>query len=432
MEDITIEVKNGILQPPQIGDTTPSQENGNLQTPQVGDTKPPQGKERPLLDLDNIPDNVIDEDDDQAFRQMCKCLTLSIAYAANTGGIGSLTGTGPNLVLVGQLDIVYERYKIRSPITFANWMGFGVPTSLAMVLITWLWLQIVYLGFRGCRSRTDPEKDERVRVVIRQQYQKLGPISFGQGAVMAHFLCLAILWITRDLGGEFGWGMIFKDKYIKDAVPAVMISCLLFVFPSEIPKIFCSRSSERSRQLKPLMNWGAAVSKVPWGVVFLLGGGFAMAHASEQSGLSSWVGKQLTVLDYLEPWVLNLVLCYIVAALTEVTSNTATCTLMMPILANLAIHLKQNPLYLMFPTAIATSFAFMLPVATPPNAVVFSYGYLRVIDMVKTGMMMNILCVLLLIASTETIGNAIFDFHTIPQAILDVYNNTGINNDTIV
>lgn len=143
-----------------------------------------------------------------------------------------------------------------------------------------------------------------------------------------------------------------------------------------------------------------------------------MANASQASGLSEWLGSKLSVLDYLEPWVLNLVLCYIVAAATEVTSNTATCTLMMPILANLAIILKLNPMYLMYPTAIATSFAFMLPVATPPNAVVFSYGYVKVIDMVGAGFILNIVCVLVLIGSSETIGQSLYDFHTVPDAIL--------------
>ncbi|XP_052800974.1 solute carrier family 13 member 2-like [Mya arenaria] len=375
--------------------------------------------------LDDIPDNILEDNTKEAFTRLCKCLTLSIAYAANCGGIGSLTGTGPNLVMKGQLDIVLEEYGItQSPITFASWMGFGVPLSFTLVIIVWIWLQIMFLRCKNCCGSRNPERAARVKAAIQREYEKLGPITFGQGAVMAHFIVLAILWVTRDLGGEYGWGKLFKQGYVKDGVPAVFIAALLFIFPSKVPEAFCRRIDGTRAPLKPLLSWRAAVDKVPWGVVFLLGGGFAMAKASKESGLSAWVGEKLSVLDFLEPWVLNLVLCYIIAAMTEVTSNTATCTLMMPILANLAVHLKQTPIYLMFPTAIATSFAFMLPVATPPNAVIFSYGYVKVTDMVKAGFILNVICVLVLIGFTETLGNKLFDFHTLPPEIALYYNNT--------
>lgn len=386
-------------------------ENGNIDTKQAVP--------------EPIPDNVIEMEDDPSFKRLCKCLTLSIAYAANVGGIGSLTGTGPNLVMKGQLDIVYEKYKVpRSPITFASWMGFGVPMSLALAVVVWVWLQIVFLRCNNCCNKKDEDKDLRVKATIRQEYESLGPLTFGQGAIIGHFVLLAVLWITRDLGGEYGWGHVFKKSFVKDGVPAIFVATMLFIFPSTLPQIFCLRPKGDRPPLQPLMSWKAAVLKVPWGVVFLLGGGFAMAYASQESGLSAWVGEKLSVLDYLSPWVLNLVLCYIVAAMTEVTSNTATCTLMMPILANLAVHLQQSPIYLMFPTAIATSFAFMLPVATPPNAVVFSYGYLRVLDMVIAGFVLNIVCVLVLIGFTESLGDAVFNFHDIPAEILATYNTT--------
>lgn len=377
------------------------------------------------IDFDNIPDKVLAEDDDPSFRRLCKCLTLSIAYASNVGGIGSLTGTGPNLVMKGQLDIVYAKYKIsRTPITFTSWLGVGVPMSLTLVIIVWIWLQILFLRCNNCCGRNDKEKDKRVKEAIREEYKRLGPMTFGQGAVLGHFIALAVLWITRDLGGEYGWGTIFKKGFVQDGVPAIFVATLLFIFPSTIPSVFCLKPKGNRPPLKPLMSWKEAVEKVPWGVVFLLGGGFAMAYASQESGLSAWVGKKLSVLDYLSPWVLNLVLCYIIAAMTEVTSNTATCTLMMPVLANLAVHLKQSPIYLMWPTAIATSFAFCLPVATPPNAVVFSYGYLRVIDMVLAGLVLNIICVPVLVGFSESLGDAIFKFHEIPDEILATYNIT--------
>ncbi|KAH3887590.1 hypothetical protein DPMN_011608 [Dreissena polymorpha] len=285
-------------------------------------------------------------------------------------------------------------------------------------------MYIYFIRGRDCCRSNNKIGAARVKAAICAQYENLGPITFGQAAVSAHFVVLAVLWVTRDLGGEYGWGHIFKKGFVEDGVPAIFVATLLFVFPSNIPKIFCRRPTDTREPLKPLISWKVAADKVPWGVVFLLGGGFAMAKAASKTGMSAWVGEKLAVLDYLDPWVLNLVLCYIVAALTEVTSNTATCTLMMPIVANLAINLKLSPIYLMFPTAIACSFAFMLPVATPPNAVVFSYGYVKVSDMVRIGFILNVVCVLVLVGFTETLGNSLFDFHVVPPEIAATFNST--------
>ncbi|CAG2254130.1 SLC13A2_3_5 [Mytilus edulis] len=186
------------------------------------------------------------------------------------------------------------------------------------------------------------------------------------------------------------------------------------------------------RPIPPLLTWKIVEKKLPWGVVILLGGGFALAFVSQEYGLSKWLGTQLAVLKPLDPWIVNMILCIIVAAATEVTSNVAMCTLLMPILAELSLQLEVNPLYFMFPAAIATSFAFMLPVATPPNAVVFAYGYLKVIDMVKVGFLMNILGIVVLVIGTETWGEAVFGFHNQPDIFKHGLNNTDIINNTCI
>ncbi|KAL3857545.1 hypothetical protein ACJMK2_012199 [Sinanodonta woodiana] len=371
--------------------------------------------------------------EDPHYLGLCKALSLCIAYSANIGGTGSLTGTGPNLVFKGQIDIVYHKYNLDSPITFANWMAFCVPTSFILLVILWIWLQIYFLRCRSCCSCQTGKTKSNVKAIIQEEYKKLGPINFAQAAVMVHFVVLVVLWITRDLGGVSGWGNLLKKKYISDCVPAILISVLLFVVPTKLPRVFCCRGTDRQEKTKPLLHWSVVHEKLPWGVFLLLGGGFAMASAAETSKLSAWIGDKMSVFKDFEPWVMNLILCAIVAAATEVTSNTATCTLMMPILAKLAGNLNVNPMYLMFPGAIATSFAFMLPVATPPNAVVFSYGYLRVIDMVSAGFMMNVFCVLVLVFTTETIGNAVFNFKVLPAGFPTFGTTTAatfLNNTT--
>lgn len=365
----------------------------------------------------------VEEIESPEFLRMCKALSLGIAYAANCGGVASLTGTNPNVIMKGVADKVFQSRNATSPVTFASWIQFCLPISALVVAFIWLWLQFLFLR---CRSSTNsPEQAQRVKAVIRREYKKLGPVSFAQGAVIAHFVILAVLWITRDLGGAGGWGRIFPPKTVTDSTPSILVSISLFLFPAVLPWKFSDRYHGKS--VPALLPWKAAEKLVPWGVVLLLGGGFALAYGSQVSGLSDWLGCELSVFKDFEPWVMNLVLCFIVAAATEVTSNTAICSLMMPIMSELAMTLGVNPLYFMFPTAIATSFAFMLPVATPPNAVVFSYGYVKVADMAMAGFVINIVAVLILVLATETWGEAIFGFHTLPAAF-KALNATATNS----
>lgn len=357
-------------------------------------------------------DTVKDTTTDESWSRLCKALSLCIAYAANIGGTATMTGSTPNLVLKGHLEMVYGKMGKNSPVTFGKWMAFGVPTTLVMIILSWLWMNAYFLrssGWSSCCGNKDKTNESVIRKILKDQYKKLGKFSFGQIAVLLHLLLIVLLWITRDVGGSFGWASLFKNKFIQDSVPAIFVACLLFIFPSELPKFHRQNNSGSERSpIKPLLSWKAFNSKMPWGIVFLLGGGFAMAKASQVSGLSVWIGDQLKSLTHLEPWLLNLIICFIVAAATEVTSNTATTSLMLPILSDMSLAIGLPPWYLMFSTASAASFAFMLPIATPPNAVVFSYGFVKVFDMVKAGFLMNVIAVGVLVVSNEFLGRLLF------------------------
>ncbi|XP_041350287.1 solute carrier family 13 member 5-like [Gigantopelta aegis] len=360
-------------------------------------------------------------EDDAKHLRLCKAMSLCVAYAANTGGIASLTGTGPNLVLKGQSDIVFDEYNATNPITFATWMIYGLPLSFIVLIVLWIWLQIVFLRCQGCCScfakKGDGAAAKSVRKVILRQYRALGSVSFAQYVIMVMFAILVVLWITRDLGGSGGWGILFKPKYVRDSTPALLIGFLLFILPSSLPNVFCFRKNDDTTngEFVPILNWKNIHEKMPWSLYLLLGGGFAIAKAATKTGLSKEVGTFLLVFKDLNPWLMLLIICYIITFFTEVTSNTAIATLMMPILAELAKALNVNPLFFMFPTALTTSFAFMLPAATPPNAIVFSYGQVRVIDMALCGFWMNVITVPILIGATASWGNAYFHFDTLPD-----------------
>ncbi|KAH9525648.1 hypothetical protein Btru_001953 [Bulinus truncatus] len=377
------------------------------------------------------------DDDNGHFTRLSKAMSLCICYAANSGGIGSLTGTGPNLVLKGSSDQLYAKYNIKNPVSFGSWMAFGIPLSIIILLVCWTWLQVAFLRCRGAcgccvRRRQDTARSERIRKVIQSEYDKLGPMVFGQLMVLILFCVLITLWITRDLGGVVGWSTLLGTE-LKDGGVAIIIAVLLFGLPSTLPCLKSysdpahpQKSDRDSRvrtvkqlEIRPLLNWRAVHEKMPWHLFLLLGGGYALSKGCMKSGLSIWIGHQLEFFSGWNQWGILFIICYITAAATEVTSNTAIATLLMPIMSELAITTAVHPLYYMIPTALACSFAFMLPVATPPNAIVFAYGRISILDMLLSGLVLNILAVPCLVAVTGTIGNAVFAFDSVPTEFIN-------------
>ncbi|KAK0041015.1 solute carrier family 13 member 5, partial [Biomphalaria pfeifferi] len=321
--------------------------------------------------------------------RLSKALSLSVAYAANIGGTASLTGTGPNLIFFAAAQKLFEEVGLDCPVTFSTWLIYGMPLSLIVVLAMYLWMVIVFLKCRGgcflccCGAKAKTQRLQRVKAMIKEEYRKLGGVTYAQGSVIVCFVLLIALWITRDMGGIGGWATWFKKGSVSDSTPSVVFGILMFVIPSAIPKVFTNKQNIQIpyQRVTPLLSWQQVHDKMPWSLYLLLGAGYAIAHASKVTGLSQWLGDQLILLKSLDQWLILLIISYVVCFATEVISNTAISTLMMPILAQLSISLQINPLFFMYPAAVASSFAFMLPVSTAPNAIVFASGNVRVIDM---------------------------------------------------
>ena len=312
-----------------------------------------------IKQLKDNPDTIADEN--QIFG---KALMLGIAYSASIGGIATLIGTPPNLVLAGVVEETYG-YEI----TFSQWFMFGFPISVLLLFICWNYLTKFAFTFK--QKEFPGGKAE-----IKRQLQKLGKISYEEKLVAFVFSLTAFCWITRS----FLLQKILPQ--LDDTIIAIAFAILLFQIPSKDKK-------------DKLINWSEAV-KLPWGIIILFGGGMALAKGFDNSGVALWLGSQMTAFGGLSLILLILVLIASVNFLTEITSNLATTAMLLPVLAPMALTVDVHPLILMVAAAVAASCAFMLPVATPPNAVVFGSGYLRIPDMVSKGIVMNIISIIIL------------------------------------
>ncbi|XP_021094743.1 solute carrier family 13 member 3 isoform X2 [Heterocephalus glaber] len=356
--------------------------------------------------------------EEEYHRNIWKGFLISIPYSASIGGTATLTGTAPNLILLGQLKSFFPQCDV---VNFGSWFIFAFPLMLLFLLVGWLWISFLFggLSFRVWRKKKSEitlDAEDKALVVIREEFQNLGPISFAERTVFILFCTFAILLFSRDPKFIPGWASLFKPGFVSDAVTGMTIVTILFFFPSQRPSFkWWLDFKAPNVETKPLLTWQKVQDSVPWNIILLLGGGFAMAKGCEESGLSVWIGGQLHPLENVPPILAVLLITIVIAFFTEFASNTATIIIFLPVLAELAIRLRVHPLYLMIPGTVGCSYAFMLPVSTPPNSIAFASGDLLVKDMVRTGFLMNVLGVLLLSVAMNTWAQSIFQLGTFPD-----------------
>lgn len=293
-------------------------------------------------------------------------LMLGIAYASSIGGLATLIGTPPNTLLAGYFNRAYG-YEIN----FVQWLKVGVPLAVIFLPLAWLWLTRVA---NPMPSLTLPNAE----AVISSELKQMGRLSIAERWTAIIFTLTALSWVFQPQ-----LATLFPSGMLTDATIAMTGALLLFVIPLSLSKRLF------------VMNWEWA-SKIPWGVLILFGGGLSLAKAFITSGLASWVVGQVSLLQNFPLFVIILGVTVLVLFLTEFTSNTATASMLMPILSGVAIGLGESPLLLVVPATLAASCAFMLPVATPPNAIVFGSGYVRVPQMVRSGFGLNIIALVLI------------------------------------
>ena len=311
-----------------------------------------------MKDLKSIP-----EDENIIFG---KALMLSIAFSASIGGISTLIGTPPNLVFAG---IIQEIYNIE--ISFLKWIVFGLPISIMLLTISWIYLTRVAFKF----SQTNFSEG---RVEIKRQLTELGEMCYEEKIVLVVFVITGAAWISRT----FFLNLFLPN--LDDSMIALISGITLFLI-----------SAGKQHKDEKIMHWEDAV-KLPWGILLLFGGGLAIASGFQSSGLASWIAENLTQLNGFSLFMILFLVITAVNFLTEITSNLATTAMLLPILAPTAVMLGVHPFILMVGATLAASCAFMLPVATPPNAVVFGSNYLKISDMVRVGVFMNIISIIII------------------------------------
>ena len=293
-------------------------------------------------------------------------LLLSVAYGATAGGVATLVGTPPNAFLAGFME---QNYGVQ--IGFAQWMAMALPMSVVLLaLMWWLMTRVIY----KLRNHTIAG----AQAIIKERVARQGNMSRGEKTVAVLFFLLALAWITRPLIGK-----ALPGVPIDDAVIAMCAAVLAFLIPVDLRRgVF-------------LMNWEWA-KRLPFGILLLFGGGLTLASAIDKTGLAAWIGEQLGVLGGMPPILIVVAMIALLIFLTELTSNTATTAAFLPVVAALALTLGEHPLLLAVPAALAASCAFMLPVATPPNAIVFSSGHLRIAQMARAGVLLNLVAIVLI------------------------------------
>lgn len=337
---------------------------------------------------------------DSDFAPFGMATMLGLGYAATLGGMATLVGTPTNVVYV---EVFHKQFPDGPPLSAAQWMLTWTPCALAFLVVTWLLLT--------ARLRTPARLAELDWTFFTDRIRELGPMRTGEWWMAAIFLVTAMLWLTRtglDVGESFqlpGWnalgdrwlswlGVENPRDFINDSTVAMGMALMMFAIPL--------RTQPRGEWV-PLMDWHTA-ARLPWGILLLFGGGFAIAEACRTTGLAEWAGLWLaTSVRGLPTWLIIAVICLLVTFLSEFTSNVATANALLPIIAGLAVALGIDPRLLMLPATLAASCGFMLPIGTPPNAIVFGSGRIRITQMAGYGLLLDLIGVALIVAATFTL-----------------------------
>lgn len=342
------------------------------------------------------------------------------AYASSLGGIGTLVGSGTNLTFKGFFE---KRFPHSPGIDLTSWMLYAVPAMLLMGLLTWLWLQVMYMGMfrpgsKDARAIDIGQQGEKVAAaVIEKKYKELGPITWHESVVGFLFVSVVMLWFFRSPGFSPGWPTYITSLKVKDSTAATAVTILFFVLPSKLDFLYAFDKDPAKRPTKPspgMITWKMIHDKMHWSLIMVLGGGFAISAGSTSSRLSAVLGNSLTGLQSISPIAILVIVCIFASTATELTSNVAVANIILPVLAEMSVVTQLHPLYLMLPATLCCSFSFHLPVGTPPNAIASAAGRIKTRDFAIAGIGPSIIALIVTTVTFPTWGAYVFNLTEFP------------------
>ncbi|CAF1034449.1 unnamed protein product [Rotaria sordida] len=305
------------------------------------------------------------------YRQLKSGFLISVAYSSAIGGLITLVGTGTNIFTKGFIDQFYGSGSYVFKVSFANFFLFGLPIGVTMLIICWLWLQILYNRkelFQWKTNLTVQNSEKHLKVILKRQYRDLGPYNWRERIVTILFIILIVLWVTRDFSSRPGWQIIFREDYITDGTIAIFIGSLPLILPDQNP-------FQKNWKYNPILQWDQLSKSFPWGVFMLQGAGLAIADGFKASNLSTTIACFLHIIVGASKELIIFVVIVISAIFTEFTSNIACASILFPVLDSVSRTVHVHPAYLIMSSCMAVSLSFMLPIATPPNTMIFSSGH---------------------------------------------------------
>eukprot|EP01004_Peranema_trichophorum_P002666 NODE_1707_length_1841_cov_32.591967_g1448_i0.p1 GENE.NODE_1707_length_1841_cov_32.591967_g1448_i0~~NODE_1707_length_1841_cov_32.591967_g1448_i0.p1 ORF type:complete len:553 (-),score=94.83 NODE_1707_length_1841_cov_32.591967_g1448_i0:120-1778(-) len=307
-------------------------------------------------------------------------LLLGLCYSGTIGGMATLVGTPPNLIYADQLMVLFPEAP---PVRFVDWLGYGLPYSFAL-----LWFLIGWFIIKFLRTKT--QVGRQMKTALTEELDKLGPMSYEEKVVAVTFAVLMIGWLFRSDNGPIkGWSnLLSHPSYVGDGTWAMICTVPLFLIPS-------TKIEAKSSKNKAILDWDDIKASFPFDIILLFGGGFALADGFSRSGLTAWIGTRLSSLSEVPLFFLVMIICTVTASLSEVLSNMATAIVLLPLVGALAVSVEVDPRLFMLTVCFASSFAFMLPMATGPNMVTYATGKVKVHEMALSGFVLNIMGIVL-------------------------------------
>ncbi|KAL0127213.1 hypothetical protein PUN28_005485 [Cardiocondyla obscurior] len=366
--------------------------------------------------------------------KITKAYLLAVAYCSTFGGTGTFVGTGTNLTFKGIYEIIFPEAE---EIGFIDWMIASFPQMVINSFFTWLYLRVTYMGYLRPHSKDTQtaaigrEGEAVINYIMRQKYKNLGPLTFHEIGVATLFLLCAFLRIFRKSSFFYGWSRVITNVDVGDSVPGIFVCILMFFIPKDPNFIYCCSQDPVKRPKKSsegLITWKMIGTKMPWSMIFLFGGGFAISKGSVASCMAKRFSDALVPLRYLPPVVILVIVCLFEGIITEFTSNIAVANITLPAIAQMCVAMEMHPMYLMIPATLMCSFSFRSSVGTPPNAIISVAGYIPPGWLIASGCVPAIYSLIVEIISFLTWGTFIFGIKDFPIWAMRVpmENNTNV------